>query len=157
MKHKFEYLGYDIEDTEDGITIKGDDGIKWRIGRTLSMEGNKELIESFIETQEDEKFYKSKHFTDEFNRHLETVILATRHSGSAAIACRDALLSLYNGDTYKANLYKWYGLDSDNRAALLFVLEHQTASNRQDIDLYLPQYQDDFNRMKNEIAADDRS
>jgi len=112
------------------------------------------VVQDTIRMIEHKNFYESPNFVAEFNQHLETAILATRHSGSGAKACRDALLSLYNGTHYKANLSDWYSLDGKNRAALLFILEHQTTNNRQDIDLYLPEYQDDFARMKNEVSDD---
>ncbi|MDA5134626.1 DUF7673 family protein [Psychrobacter sp. ANT_H3] len=114
-----------------------------------------EYIDEYLDMQRRELFYNSQSFIDEFNKHLETAILATRGGNSAAGTIADALLSLYNGNHYKANLSGWYNLDSTNRAALLFVLEHQTANNRKDIDLYLPQYQADFDRMKKERSSDD--
>lgn len=116
---------------------------------------NEERINDNMQMFERQYFYESEAFNDDFNRHLETVILATRHGGSGARACRDALLSLYNGTHYKANLTDWYSLDSTNKTALLFILEHQTNSNRKDIDLYLPEYASDFARMKNEISNND--
>ncbi len=147
MEHSIEYKNNLIHVTADGVT--------WNIGRGMSDEQDQEMIASHLEMLEREAFYKSEDFTEDFYKHLETVILATRGGGSGAVACRDTLLSLYNGNAYKANLSKWYNLDRKNRAALLFVLEHQSASNRQDIDLYLPQYANDFKRMKDEVADDD--
>jgi len=147
MEHSIEYKGSQIHVTANGVT--------WNIGRGMSDEQDQAMIASHLEMIERESFYKSKDFTEDFYKNLETVILATRGGGSGAIACRDTLLSLYNGNAYKANLSKWYSLDRKNRAALLFVLEHQSASNRQDIDLYLPQYASDFKRMKEEVTDND--
>lgn len=139
-----------VEYTEDKIYIS--DGIgTYEINRrnddidTMEVQATLDMIER-------DRFYSSPNFVDDFNKNLETVILATRGGGTGAVACRDTLLSLYNGTHYKANLSKWYGLDSQNRKALLFILEHQTANNRQDIDLYLPQYIADFERMKREVS-----
>ncbi len=130
--------------------INGNDVITMR--RSKNDDDDRVFIDQNIAMLEHKQFYNSEHFINEFNEKLETAILATRHSGSGARACRDALLSLYNGSAYKANLSDWYSLDSKNKAALLFILEHQTNNNRHDIDLYLPQYADDFKRMKNEIS-----
>lgn len=146
MKTKVEY-------TDDKILIHRDNGTL-SMNRTKNEARDNAILADNLAMFEQQDFYKSEGFTDEFNQHLETAILATRHGGSGARACRDTLLSLYNGSAYKANLSDWYSLDSKNKAALLFVLEHQTNNNRQDIDLYLPQYQDDFKRMKNEISDD---
>ena len=132
--------------------INGNDVITMK--RSKNDDDDRIFIEQHIAMLERKQFYNSEHFINEFNEKLETAILATRHSGSGARACRDALLSLYNGTHYKANLSDWYNLDSKNKAALLFILEHQTTNNRQDIDLYLPQYQSDFTRMKNEVSDD---
>lgn len=98
-------------------------------------------------------YYKSDAFVEKFNKHLETVILATRGGGSGAKACRDTLLSLYNGG-FRANLSNWYNLDTKNRTALLFILEHQTTYNRGDIDRYLPQYAADFDKMRESFCND---
>ena len=146
MKTKVEY-------TDDKILIHRDNGTL-SMNRTKNEERDNAILADNLAMFEQQDFYKSEEFIDEFNKHLETVVLATRYGGSGARACRDALLSLYNGSAYKANLSDWYSLDSKNRAALLFILEHQTANNRQDIDLYLPEYQDDFTRMKNEVSND---
>ncbi len=146
MKTKVEY-------TDEQILIHRADGTV-SMNRTKNEERDNAILADNLAMFEQQDFYNSAEFTDEFNKHLETVILATRGGGSGAVACRDTLLSLYNGSAYKANLSKWYSLDSKNRTALLFVLEHQTANNRQDIDLYLPQYQSDFTRMKNEVSDD---
>ncbi len=146
MKTKVEY-------TDDQILIHRANGTA-SINRTTNAERDAAKLEDHLAMFEQQDFYNSAEFTAEFNKHLETAILATRGGGSGAVACRDTLLSLYNGSAYKANLSKWYSLDSKNRAALLFILEHQTANNRQDIDLYLPEYQDDFKRMKEEISHD---
>ena len=146
MKTKVEY-------TDDKILIH-------RAGGTVSMNRTKDedrdnaILADNLAMFEQQDFYNSEEFTDEFNKHLETAILATRGGGSGAVACRDTLLSLYNGYAYKANLQKWYSLDSNNRKALLFVLEHQTTCNRKDIDLYLLEYADDFKRMKEEVSHD---
>lgn len=142
MKHEVEYQG-------DKILVNVEGG-SYSLNRTHNDEKDNASVARIVEMLERESFYKNDDFTNKFNQHLETVILATRGGGSGAVACRDTLLSLYNGNAYKANLSNWYNLDKKNRAALLFVLEHQTANNRQDIDLYLPQYADDFKRMKNE-------
>ena len=142
-----------VEYTDDKILIHRDNGTL-SMNRTKNEERDNAILADNLAMFEQQDFYKSEEFIDEFNKHLETVVLATRHGGSGARACRDALLSLYNGSAYKANLSDWYSLDSKNRAALLFILEHQTANNRQDIDLYLPEYQDDFTRMKNEVSND---
>lgn len=143
MKHEVEYQ-------DDKILVNVESG-SYSVNRTNNDEKDNASIARIVEMLERENFYKNDDFTNEFNQHLETVILATRGGGSGAVACRDTLLSLYNGSAYKANLSNWYNLDKKNRAALLFVLEHQTANNRQDIDLYLPQYADDFTRMKSEV------
>lgn len=143
MKHEVEYQ-------DDKILVNVASG-SYSLNRTHNDEKDNASVARIIEMLERESFYKNDNFTNEFNQHLETVILATRGGGSGAVACRDTLLSLYNGNAYKANLSDWYNLDSKNREALLFVLEHQTTSNRKDIDLYLPQYADDFKRMKNEV------
>lgn len=142
-----------VEYTDDKILIHRDNGTL-SMNRTKNEARDNAILADNLAMFEQQDFYKSEGFTDEFNQYLETAILATRHGGSGARACRDTLLSLYNGSAYKANLSDWYSLDSKNKAALLFVLEHQTNNNRQDIDLYLPQYQDDFKRMKNEISDD---
>ena len=143
MKHEIEYQ-------DDKILVNVESG-SYSLNRTHNDEKDNASVARIVEMLERESFYKNDDFTNEFNQHLETVILATRGGGSGAVACRDTLLSLYNGNAYKANLSDWYNLDSKNRAALLFILEHQTASNRKAIDLYLPQYADDFARMKNEV------
>lgn len=144
MKTKVEY-------TDDKILIHRANGTV-SMNRTKDEDRDNAILADNIAMFEQQDFYNSEEFTAEFNKHLETVILATRHSGSGAKACRDALLSLYNGSAYKANLSDWYSLDSKNKAALLFVLEHQTNNNRQDIDLYLPEYASDFARMKDEVS-----
>lgn len=146
IEHKIEYVG-------DKIVVSCG-GSSCTMNKNKDDSYNEELINEFLDMHRRELFYNSQSFIDEFNEKLETAILATRGGGSGALACRDTLLSLYNGNTYKANLSGWYNLDSTNRAALLFVLEHQTANNRKDIDLYLPQYADDFRRMKNEVSDD---
>ena len=146
IEHKIEYL-------DDKIVVSCG-GSSCTMNKNKDDSYNEELINEFLDMHRRELFYNSQSFIDEFNEKLETAILATRGGGSGALACRDTLLSLYNGNTYKANLSGWYNLDSTNRAALLFVLEHQTANNRKDIDLYLPQYADDFRRMKNEVSDD---
>lgn len=146
-------MTYEIEHTDKQILIHRKKGT-YTLNKT-DEETDKLRVNDYIAMFEREDFYESKHFINEFNEKLETAILATRHSGSGAAACRDTLLSLYNGSVYKANLSNWYSLDSTNRAALLFILEHQTANNRQDIDLYLAQYQNDFTRMKAEIKDND--
>lgn len=143
MKHEVEYQ-------DDKILVNVESG-SYSLNRTHNDEKDNASVARIIEMLERESFYKNDDFTNEFNQHLETAILATRGGGSGAAACRDTLLSLYNGNAYKANLSNWYNLDSKNREALLFVLEHQTASNRKDIDLYLPEYAHDFKRMKNEV------
>lgn len=143
MKHEIEYQ-------DDKILVNVEGG-SYSVNRTHNDEKDDASVARIVEMLERESFYKNDDFTNEFNLHLETVILATRGGGSGAAACRDALLSLYNGSAYKANLSNWYNLDSKNREALLFVLEHQTASNRKDIDLYLPEYASDFKRMKSEV------
>lgn len=143
MKHEVEYQ-------DDKILVNVESG-SYSVNRTNNDEKDNASIARIVEMLERESFYKNDDFTNEFNQHLETAILATRGGGSGAAACRDTLLSLYNGNAYKANLSNWYNLDSKNREALLFVLEHQTASNRKDIDLYLPEYAHDFKRMKNEV------
>lgn len=147
IEHKIEYVG-------DKIVVSCG-GSSCTMNKNKDDSYNEELINEFLDMHRRELFYNSQSFIDEFNKHLETAILATRGGGSGALACRDTLLSLYNGNTYKANLSSWYGLDKTNRAALLFVLEHQTANNRKDIDLYLPQYADDFRRMRKERSSDD--
>lgn len=146
MKTKVEY-------TDDKILIHRANGTL-SMNRTKDEDRDNAILADNLAMFEQQDFYNSEEFTDEFNKHLETAILATRGGGSGAKACRDALLSLYNGTHYKANLSDWYSLDGKNRAALLFILEHQTTNNRQDIDLYLPEYQDDFARMKNEVSDD---
>jgi hypothetical protein len=143
MKHEIEYQ-------DDKILVNVEGG-GYSFHRTHNDEKDNASIARIVEMLERESFYKSEHFINEFNEKLETAILATRQGGSGALACRDTLLSLYNGSAYKANLSNWYNLDKKNRAALLFVLEHQTANNRKDIDLYLPQYAADFTRMKSEV------
>lgn len=144
MKHEIEY-------TEDRVAVSLD-GEGFSFKRSHNEERDNQSIAHIVEMLEHDSFYKSEHFTTEFNKHLETAILATRGGNSAAGTIRDTLLSLYNGNHYKANLSGWYNLDRHNRAALLFILEHQTISNRQDIDLYLPQYAADFKRMKDEVS-----
>lgn len=146
IEHKIEYL-------DDKIVVSCG-GSSCTMNKNKDDSYNEELINEFLDMQRRELFYNSQSFIDEFNEKLEIAILASRGGGSGALACRDTLLSLYNGNTYKANLSGWYNLDSTNRAALLFVLEHQTANNRKDIDLYLPQYAADFRRMKNEVSDD---
>jgi hypothetical protein len=148
----------DIEHTverKDGKTVLrvGEFVFKWSTADDADLE--QEYIDEYLDMQRRELFYNSQSFIDEFNKHLETAILATRGGNSAAGTIADALLSLYNGNHYKANLSGWYNLDSTNRAALLFVLEHQTANNRKPIDLYLPQYAADFDRMRKERSSDD--
>ncbi len=142
-----------VEYTDDQILIHTENGTV-SMNRTQNEERDNAILTDNLAMFEQQDFYNSEHFINEFNEKLETAILATRHNGSGARACRDALLSLYNGTHYKANLSDWYNLDSKNKAALLFILEHQTTNNRQDIDLYLPQYQSDFTRMKNEVSDD---
>lgn len=142
-----------VEYTDDQILIHTENGTV-SMNRTKDEDRDNAILADNLAMFEQQDFYNSEEFTDEFNKHLETAILATRGGGSGAKACRDALLSLYNGTHYKANLSDWYSLDGKNRAALLFILEHQTTNNRQDIDLYLPEYQDDFARMKNEVSDD---
>lgn len=143
-------MTYEIEYTDEQIFIHRGDGT-YTLTK-IDDETDKLRVDDYIRMFEREDFYESEHFINEFNEKLEIAILATRHSGSGAAACRDTLLSLYNGNAYKANLSGWYNLDNSNRAALLFVLEHQTANNRKDIDLYLPEYKNDFDRMKDEVA-----
>lgn len=148
----------DIEHTverKDGKTtlMVGDFVVEWSTADDADLE--QEYIDEYLDMQRRELFYNSQSFIDEFNEKLEIAILATRGGNSAAGTIADALLSLYNGNHYKANLSGWYNLDSTNRAALLFVLEHQTANNRQDIDLYLPPYAADFDRMRKERSSDD--
>lgn len=147
---------YKVYETEQGTVIAVGETC-WKIGRFSNDEDREQAIKSHLTSiakqhamNEKYKLYETEEFKQQFNEQLETAILATRHGGSGAKACRDTLLSLYNGNKYKVSLSSWYNLDSTNRAALLFVLEHQTANNRQDIDLYLPQYQCDFERMKKE-------
>ena len=147
IEHKIEYLG-------DKIVVSCG-GISCTMNKNKDDSYNEELINESLDMHRRELFYNSQSFIDEFNKHLETAILATRGGNSAAGTISDALLSLYNGNHYKANLSGWYNLDSTNRAALLFVLEHQTANNRKDIDLYLPQYADDFRRMRKERSSND--
>ena len=147
IEHKIEYLG-------DKIVVSCG-GSSCTMTKNKDDSYNQECINDFLDMKKRERFYNSQSFIDEFNEKLEIAILATRGSNSAAGTISDALLSLYNGNHYKANLSSWYNLDSTNRAALLFVLEHQTANNRKDIDLYLPQYQADFDRMKKERSSDD--
>lgn len=142
-----------VEYTDDQILIHTENGTV-SMNRTQNEERDNAILSDNLAMFEQQGFYNSEHFINEFNEKLETAILATRHNGTGARACRDALLSLYNGTHYKANLSDWYNLDSKNKAALLFILEHQTTNNRQDIDLYLPQYQSDFTRMKNEVSDD---
>ena len=144
MQHKVEY-----EDNK--ILVRFEDGQGFSITRSDDEAQNNAAIAQLVERLDRQQFYKSKHFINEFNEKLETAILATRGGGSGAVACRDTLLSLYNGNAYKANLSNWYNLDKTNRDALLFVLEHQTASHRQAIDSYLPTYADDFRRMQSEV------
>lgn len=146
IEHKIEYVG-------DKIVVSCG-GSSCTMNKNKDDSYNEELINEFLDMQRRELFYNSQSFIDEFNEKLEIAILASRGGGSGALACRDTLLSLYNGNTYKANLSSWYSLDSTNRAALLFVLEHQTANNRKDIDLYLPEYAADFRRMKGEVSDD---
>lgn len=148
----------DIEHTverKDGKTtlMVGDFVVEWSTADDADLE--QEYIDEYLDMQRRELFYNSQLFIDEFNEKLEIAILATRGGNSAAGTIADALLSLYNGNHYKANLSGWYNLDSTNRAALLFVLEHQTANNRQDIDLYLPEYAADFDRIRKERSSDD--
>ena len=148
----------DIEHTverKNGKTVLrvGEFVFKWSTADDADLE--QEYIDEYLDMQRRELFYNSQSFIDEFNEKLEIAILATRGGNSAAGTIADALLSLYNGNHYKANLSGWYNLDSTNRAALLFVLEHQTANNRKDIDLYLQQYQADFDRMKKERSSND--
>lgn len=148
----------DIEHTverKDGKTVLkvGEYNVSWSTADDADLE--QEYIDEYLDMQRRELFYNSQSFIDEFNEKLETAILATRGSNSAAGTISDTLLSLYNGNHYKANLSSWYNLDSTNRAALLFVLEHQTANNRKDIDLYLPEYAADFRRMRKERSCDD--
>lgn len=142
-----------VEYTDDQILIHTENGTV-SMNRTQNEERDNAILADNLAMFEQQGFYNSEHFINEFNEKLETAILATRHNGTGARACRDALLSLYNGSAYKANLSDWYSLDSNNRNALLFILEHQTTCNRKDIDLYLPQYQDDFKRMKEEVSHD---
>ena len=146
MKTKVEY-------TDDKILIHRENGTL-SMNRTKDEDRDNAIHADNLAMFEQQDFYNSEEFTDEFNKHLETAILATRGGGSGAVACRDTLLSLYNGSAYKANLSKWYSLDSNNRKALLFVLEHQTTCNRKDINLYLLEYADDFKRMKEEVSHD---
>ena len=144
-----------VEYTEDKIYIN--DGVgTYSITRRNDDMDNME-VQATLDMIERDRFYNSPNFVDDFNKNLETAILATRHGGTGARACRDTLLSLYNGSAYKANLSDWYSLDSKNRAALLFILEHQTSCNRKDIDLYLPQYQADFKRMKEEVLTNEQA
>lgn len=140
-----------IEYTDDKILIHRENGTL-SMNRTEDEARDNAILADNLAMFEEQDFYNSAEFTAEFNKHLETAILATRGGGSGAVACRDTLLSLYNGSAYQANLSKWYSLDSKNKAALLFVLEHQTTCNRKDIDLYLPKYASDFKRMKDEIS-----
>ena len=138
-----------VEYTEDKIYIN--DGVgTYSITRRDDDMDNME-VQATLDMIERDRFYSSPDFVDDFNKNLKKVILATRGGGSGAVACRDTLLSLYNGSAYQANLSKWYSLDANTRKALLFILEHQTANNRQDIDLYLPEYANDFKRMKDEV------
>ncbi len=147
IEHKIEYLG-------DKIVVSCG-GSSCTMTKNKDDSYNQECINDFLDMKKRERFYNSQSFIDEFNEKLEIAILATRGSNSAAGTISDALLSLYNGNHYKANLSSWYNLDSTNRAALLFVLEHQTANNRKDIDLYLPEYAADFRRMRKERSCDD--
>ena len=139
-----------VEYTDDQILIHTENGTV-SMNRTENEARDNAILADNLAMFERDNFYKSEAFVNEFNKHLETAILSTRHGGTGARACRDALLSLYNGTHYKANLSDWYSLGSKNKAALLFVLEHQTNNNRQDIDLYLPKYASDFKRMKDEV------
>jgi len=139
-----------VEYTEDKIYIN--DGVgTYSITRRNDDIDNME-VQATLDMIERDRVYSAPDFVDEFNKNLEIAILATRHGGTGARACRDTLLSLYNGTHYKANLSDWYSLDGKNKAALLFVLEHQTNNNRKDIDLYLPEYASDFARMKDEVS-----
>lgn len=142
-----------VEYTEDKILIHLEDSTV-SMNRTSDEARDNAILADNLAMFEEQYFYNSAEFSAEFNKHLETVILATRGGGSGAVACRDTLLSLYNGSAYPANLSKWYSLDRKNKAALLFVLEHQTTCNRKDIDLYLPEYKADFTRMKEEVSHD---
>lgn len=142
-----------VEYTDDQILIHTENGTV-SMNRTEDEARDNAILADNLAMFEEQDFYNSAEFSAEFNKRLETVILATRHGGTGARACRDTLLSLYNGTHYKANLSDWYSLDSKNKAALLFVLEHQTNNNRQDIDLYLPEYASDFARMKDEVSDD---
>lgn len=147
----------DIEHTverKNGKTVLrvGEYNVSWSTTDDADLE--QEYIDEYLDMQRRELFYNSQSFIDEFNEKLEIAILATRGGNSAAGTISDTLLSLYNGH-YKANLSGWYNLDSTNRAALLFVLEHQTANNRKPIDLYLPEYAADFDRMRKERSSDD--
>ncbi len=108
-------MTYEIEYTDDQIFIHLTDGT-YTLNK-VDDETDKLRVDDYIAMFEREKFYELDSFIDEFNQHLETAILATRHSGSGAVAYRDTLLSLYNGNVYKANLSNWYNLDSSNRAA----------------------------------------
>ena len=147
-------IEHEIEYVDDKIVVSCE-GITCTMTKNKDDSYNQERINDFLDMKKRERFYNSQSFIDEFNEKLETAILATRGGGSGAVACRDTLLSLYNGTHYKANLSDWYNLDSTNRAALLFVLEHQTTNNRQDIDLYLPEYAADFDRMRKERSSND--
>lgn len=140
-----------VEYTEDKILIHHENGTV-SMNRTTNEARDNAILADNLAMFEQQDFYNSAEFTAKFNQHLETVILATRGGGAGAVACRDTLLSLYNGSAYKANLSKWYSLDSRKRKALLFVLEHQTTCNRKDIDLYFPEYKSDFIRMKEEVS-----
>ena len=142
-----------VEYTDDKIYIN--DGVGTYSITRRNDDIDKMEVQATLDMIERDRVYSAPNFVSEFNKNLETVILATRGGGSGARACRDTLLSLYNGSAYKANLSDWYSLDSTNKAALLFVLEHQTNNNRHDIDLYLTEYASDFARMKNEISNND--
>ena len=155
MRNDIEHeIEHEIEYVDDKIVVSCS-GITCTMTKNKDDSYNQECINDFLDMKKRERFYNSQSFIDEFNKHLETAILATRGSNSAAGTISDTLLSLYNGNHYKANLGGWYNLDSTNRAALLFVLEHQTANNRKDIDLYLPEYAADFRRMRKERSSDD--
>lgn len=128
------------------------DGIQISTTDQHDNELNADFIEYQLEQIETNRFYDSEDYQAEFNRQLEIAILATRGGGSGARAVRDTLLSLYNGSCYKANLSDWYCLDRQNRNALLYILEHHTFNHAFDIHEYLPQYINDFERMKKEVA-----
>lgn len=135
------------------------DGYQMTTQRHDDQEINLSIIRERIEDIRTERFYNSDEYQAEFIKNLETAILATRGGGSGAVACRDTLLSLYNGYTYQANLSNWFNLDNTNRQALLYVLEHHTRNHAMCIDEYLPEYKSDFERMKNmkkEVEDNDR-